>query len=257
MGIQINGQNDEIRAVDGSGTVHLDVEGNITGNLVGDVTGNVTGNATGITTTQITVGDTFYKQVWCGLGTTSTSGRNAGVSTAIGTLIYNASANQIQAYGPSGWINVKSIDPTGLTATGGIIKDYDDGIIKYRSHTFNSSGTFQVTELSDDFDNVIDYMVVAGGGAGGNDPPQGNSAGGGGAGALYYASAFSVSVQSYSVVVGAGGAMSLNPADGNGGPSTFGTVTMNGGGAGAAQNGNLGAQPGGSGGGAAYSTASH
>ena len=45
--------------------------------------------------------------------------------------------------------------------------------------------------------------------------------------------------------------MSLNPADGNGGPSTFGTVTMDGGGAGAGQTGNLGAQPGGSGGGAA------
>ena len=57
MGIQINGQNDEIRAVDGSGTVHLDVEGNITGNVVS----NLTGNATGITTTQITVGDTFIK----------------------------------------------------------------------------------------------------------------------------------------------------------------------------------------------------
>ena len=74
-------------------------------------------------------------------------------------------------------------------------------------------------------------MVVAGGGAGGNDPPQGNSAGGGGAGALYYASAFSVSVQSYSVVVGAGGLATVNPSDANGGPSTFGTVTMNGGGA--------------------------
>ena len=200
----------------------------------------------------ITVGDTFLKPQSVGLGTTSTAGRNAGVSTAIGTIIYNASVNQIQAYGPSGWINVKSIDPTGLTATGGIIKDYDDGVNKYRSHTFNSSGTFEVTGLSDDFDNVIDYMVVAGGGAGGNDPPQGNSAGGGGAGALYYASAFSVSVQSYSVVVGAGGAMSSNPSDANGGPSTFGTVTMNGGGAGAVQNGALAAQPGGSGGGGAY-----
>ena len=220
--------------------------------FIGNVTGDITGN---VTATQITVGDKFINSSGVGLGTTSTSGRNAGVSTAIGTLIYNASANQIQAYGPSGWVTVKSIDPTGLTATGGIIKDYDDGVNKYRSHTFNSSGTFQVTELSDDFDNVIDYMVVAGGGAGGDDGPAGNCAGGGGAGGLYYSSAFNVSVQSYSVVVGAGGAMSLNPADGNGGPSTFGTVTMDGGGAGATQTGNLGAQHGGSGGGAAYSTA--
>ena len=214
------------------------------GNLTGDVTAN-----------QITVGDTFLKPQSIGIGTTTTVGRNAGVSTAIGTIIYNASVNQIQAYGPSGWVNVKSINPTGLTATGGIIKDYDDGINKYRSHIFNSSGTFEVTGLSDDFDNVIDYMVVAGGGAGGDDGPAGNCAGGGGAGGLYYSSAFNVSIQSYNVVIGAGGAMSSNPVNGNGGPSSFGTITMNGGGAGAAQNGDLPAQHGGSGGGAAYNTA--
>ena len=90
MGIQINGQNDEIRAVDGSGTVHLDVEGNITGNLVG--------NATGITTTQITVGDTFLKATAIGIGTTSTTGRDVGISTAIGTIIYNSTDSVVQVW---------------------------------------------------------------------------------------------------------------------------------------------------------------
>ena len=44
----------------------------------------------------ITVGDTFLKPQSVGLGTTSTAGRNAGVSTAIGTIIYNASVNQFK-----------------------------------------------------------------------------------------------------------------------------------------------------------------
>ena len=34
MGIQINGQNDEIRAVNGSGSVHLDLFGNVTSDLI-------------------------------------------------------------------------------------------------------------------------------------------------------------------------------------------------------------------------------
>ena len=87
MGIQINGQNDEIRAVDGSGTVHLDVEGNITGNLTGNAdtatTATTADNALGITTSQINVGDTFLKATnQVGLGQTNLTGRNAGVSTA-------------------------------------------------------------------------------------------------------------------------------------------------------------------------------
>ena len=114
MGIQINGQNDEIRAVDGSGTVHLDVEGNITGNVVGNVTGNVTAN-------QITVGDSFIKPSQVGLGTTTTAGRDAGISTAIGTLIYNSTSNEVQAYGPLGWITVKSTISTGIEASGGCL----------------------------------------------------------------------------------------------------------------------------------------
>ena len=76
----------------------------IEGNLTGDVTGNVTGNATtatnalGITTTQINVGDTFLKPQSVGVGQTTTTGRNAGVSTAIGTVIYNETDEEVQVY---------------------------------------------------------------------------------------------------------------------------------------------------------------
>ena len=108
---------------DGSGNVgigssvptsNLDVAGTVTATtFVGNVTGNQTGtasNATGITTSQITVGDTFLKINQVGLGQTTDTGRNAGVSTAVGTLIYNTTTSSIEAYGPNGWILVKGLN---------------------------------------------------------------------------------------------------------------------------------------------------
>ena len=144
--------------------------------FVGNVTGDVTAN-------QITVGDTFLKAInQVGLGQTTTASRDAGISTAIGTLIYNTTTNQIEAFGPEGWVNVKKLVPDeGMTATGGLIGDYVDSNVIYRTHTFNSSGTFDVTALSSDYTNAVDVLVVGGGGAGGY-----SEAGGGGAGGLVY-----------------------------------------------------------------------
>ena len=79
--------------------------------------GNVTGNATGITTTQITIGDTFLKPTSIGIGATSNSGRNAGVSTAAGTLIYNSDIGSIQVYANGAWSNISQ--DTSISATGG------------------------------------------------------------------------------------------------------------------------------------------
>ena len=38
--------------------------------------------------------------------------------------------------------NALDIQPQGLTATGGVISDYVDSGIVYRSHIFTSTGTF-------------------------------------------------------------------------------------------------------------------
>ena len=57
-------------------------------------------------------------------------------------------------------------------ATGGTITT--DG--NFKVHTFNSSGTFTITQLG--ADGVVQYLVIAGGAAGGS--PY--AAGGGGAG---------------------------------------------------------------------------
>ena len=67
--------------------------------------------------------------------------------------------------------------PSGLTATGGIISDYESGGNRYRAHVFTSSGAFDVTDLGD-IASTVEYLVVAGGGAGAT-----QHGGGGGAGA--------------------------------------------------------------------------
>jgi hypothetical protein len=121
---------------------------------------------------------------------------------------------------------------SGLTATGGVISDYEVSGTIYRAHIFTSSGTFDVTAPGT-FGDTVEYLVVAGGGGGGN---QG-AAGGGGAGGLrtnlsghpLAGSSFPVSISpgSYTVTVGGGGALGVN-----GGPSVFGPITSAGGGGG-------------------------
>ena len=230
MGIQINGQNDEIRAVDGSGTVHLDVEGNITGNLVGNVTGNVTGD---VTANQITVGDTFLKAGAVGLGTTSTSGRNVGINTAIGTIIYNDDVKQAQVYnGSTGWSNLGG---GYIEATGGTVSEYQDGGVFYRAHKFANSGQFNVHNAPENA--KIDYLLVGGGGSGGTSGPNGRSGSGGGAGLLRYQTNQSISEGSYNITIGAGGVGNISNVigfPGNASTLELGstTVTSPGGGAG-------------------------
>ena len=223
------------------------VQGSI--NVTDGITGNLTGtasNATGITTTQITVGDSFIKAGAVGLGTTDTTGRNAGVGTAVGTLIYNATENVLQVYTGTRW-------ETGVTyqtykATGGTVSLLPSNKV---IHTFTSSGTFQIidTNLSS-----VEVFMVGGGGGGGTGQTGLAYGSGGGAGALHYRSSHPVSSSpgSYSIVVGAGGARgpaSQNTDGSKGEDTTFDTLTCEGGGRGAGQ-GNGG--PGGSGAGGAY-----
>ena len=46
-----------------------------------------------------------------GIGTTTQAGRNAGVSTATGTVIYNAETEKVQVYANAVWRNVGSLEP--------------------------------------------------------------------------------------------------------------------------------------------------
>lgn len=172
-----------IEADAGVSTVHFNSDIGATNGTL-----NVAGN--------LTVGDTFLKSNSIGIGTTTT---NVGVNTALGTLILNTTNNDVQIYGPQGWTSIKSLVVSGLTATGGVINDYEDSGSTYRSHVFTSSGTFEVTELSDNLSNSIDYLVVGAGGGGGI-----HNAGGGGGGEVKTGS-FVGGIATYPIGIGAGG----------------------------------------------------
>ena len=117
----------------------------------------------------------------------------------------------------------------------------------YFTHTFTTSGTFTV--LSDNLN--VEYLVVGGGGGGGY-----NRGGGGGAGGLLTGSAYSVTPQSYAIVVGVGGdgssSASLQGSDG--GASSFNSISATGGGGGGtgAASVSLYGKDGGSGGGGGH-----
>jgi hypothetical protein len=133
-----------------------------------------------------------------------------------------------------------------IKATGGAISF--DGT--YVTHTFNTSGSFTPAQPI-----LADYLVVAGGGGG--------AAGGGGAGGLRCTvgatggggtveSRLSLTAQSYTVTIGAGGAgVTANSTQGSDGSnSVFSSITSTGGGGGGAGGGGTTAgRTGGSGGG--------
>jgi hypothetical protein len=129
-----------------------------------------------------------------------------------------------------------------IVATGGTITT----VGSFKFHTFtHPGGTFTVTANP----KTVEVLVVGGGGGGGGY----YNGGGGGAGGAIYNSAFSVSITSYTVTVGNGGAGASggnNPGINgtSGGATTFSTLTGNGGGGGGADN-NVNGLTGGCGGG--------
>ena len=92
--------------------------------------------------------------------------------------------------------------PGIFLATGGDIASVKEPGNGYAYHTFGTPGTFEV-QLGD---TLVDILVVAGGGGGG-----GRAGGGGGAGGVVYIDRVPLSVGTYPVVVGPGGAGAGQP----------------------------------------------
>ena len=232
------------------------VEGNvrITGILtIG--TSSITLNGSTGSTDSIVVGSSFIRNNSIGLGQTTTTGRNAGVGTAIGTIIYNSTTGLVEVYDGSSW---QSTSDRYLQASGGIVTTYYSGGVLWAAHTFTSSGTFSVVSAPPN-NNTVEYLVVAGGGGGNN----GGGVGGGGGGAGGFRTGIGLTVSSapgvYTISVGSGGARGEAPAVNvatRGNPSFISSpgitsITSTGGGAGVGGNTTFtpGTQPGGSGGG--------
>jgi len=114
--------------------------------------------------------------------------------------------------------------PTFVTATGGTVTEDGD----YKIHTFDADDDFIVTVPGE-----VSYLLAGGGGGGGS-----RCGGGGGAGAILAESGFPVTAQSYSIVVGLGGAGGTGEAvpGSNGLASVFDTITALGGGGGGSNN---------------------
>ena len=156
----------------------------------------------------ITVGSGFIENRSVGLGQTTTTGRDAGVGTAIGTLIYNETTYQVEVYDGTTWNGGLT---TPFSATGGT-KDTTSRS-GYAVHTFTGDGSFVASGAP----IVCEYLVVGGGGAGGSD----DRGGGGGAGALRFSDSFTVNPGTYTIQVGGGGAQTGPPSNGNDGVPSF------------------------------------
>ena len=138
----------------------------------------------------------------------------------------------------------------------------------FKIHTFTGPGTFSVSgAASSAADNVVSYLVVGGGGSAGDQ----YYAGGGGAGGFRFlnstcmpapqsspldgfptpANRVTVTVSSFPIAVGGGGALNTNAAGSDGVASSFSTITAAGGGGGTngcGPSGNNGGSGGGGGG---------
>jgi hypothetical protein len=110
-------------------------------------------------------------------------------------------------------------------ATGGVVSTVIENGIRYRVHTFTSSGTLTVTNPG-----KMEVLCVAGGGGGGA-----NHAGGGGGGGLIHNTDYSVTTGNKTVTVGGGGTKSSQfqtETGQNGNNSVFDNLTSIGGGGG-------------------------
>ena len=99
-----------------------------------------------------------------GVGSTTTAGRDAGIGTAIGTIIFDSTTGFAQVYNGNGWDNMSN----KFAATGGTESEAGG----YTYHLFESPGTFTV----DSGTRTCEVFVVGGGGAGGTtNDGQGNA----------------------------------------------------------------------------------
>ena len=179
----------------------------------------LTGSNLTSTTFQVTVSSTIYNSISNG-DTLS--------------LVARTSAN----VDSDGFSKAVQNTPTGgtITSTG-----------NYRVHTFTSASTNFVVPSG--FSATAEYVIVAGGGSGGNNQAGSyENGGGGGAGGMISGNT-SISAQTYTIQVGAGGAIPSGNGQTVGGNSSALGVTATGGGGGSTRD-DQSTLNGGSGGGA-------
>ena len=155
-----------------------------------------------------------------------------------------ASVTLIYVNATKGWLfvnesNVGLLNTPFIEATGGTVTTTGN----FKVHTFTGDGNFIVSNAGLPAGSTkVDYLVIAGGGGGGagsNSTNIGTGAGGGAGGHRTTfpspgcnAGAFPISVQTYPITIGSGGAGSTFDRGGSGSNSVFSTITSAGGGGG-------------------------
>jgi len=156
----------------------------------------------------VTVGTTVISQNRIGIGATDTTGRNAGIGTVTGTIIYNESTSSIEYWDGGSWIPLKQI--ISATASG-----VSSATATANVYTFYSAGTLTLAGATPT--TTADIIVVAGGGGGA--ATQGAAGGGGGAGGVIVGTGITLPSGTYTISIGAGGPSATGGEGGNGSPS--------------------------------------
>ena len=184
-------------------------------------------NNSGVTTTgslKLANSDTALNQHSVGIGTTTTTGKFAGIGTAAGTMVFNTTTSKLEVFTGSSWKVLKTVNPTNF---------------------------------------AVYYLVIGGGGAGGGNYRGGGGGAGAlrtnwnnenqGGGQSSGAAKTLARSTSYSLIVGAKGTGQANTSGNDGGQTTFDDIVSKGGGGGGYYSGNDGrdstGSTGGSGGG--------
>ena len=252
------GKNLHIRSKLNQNQLKLVPDGQVEAYFAGSKKFETTGSGT-ITTGIVTAAQsadavTFLKGNSVGIGSTTTTGRDAGIGTATGEVIYNASTSEMQVWSGSNWEIVKFKPP--INVSGGTISD--SARSGYITHTFTSSGSL----VTDGQLTSAEIFVIGGGGGGGGN----RYGGGGGAGGGALVTGKTLPATTYPVSIGSGGGGGTAYPNGSKGtngsnttfyssPSPLYLVGSGGGGGGChddpAGNPGRNGQPGGCGGGAA------
>ena len=142
--------------------------------------------------------------------------------------------------GLSSYVTISYVNSSNTIVSSPVSGGYT--IYTFKDSSVTAPGTTRTGSVTPNFTGSIEYLVVAGGGGGGSDTTYG---GGGGAGGLLAGSTSITRSSSYSLTVGAGGAV-----NNNGSGSIFSSISTSGGGYGGTGNNGSG-NSGGSGGGGA------
>ena len=142
------GSGADLTGIDATSIKHTDGNVKIQANNSGAiVTGILTANSISIAD-----GGTSIDKHSVGIGTTNTAGRNAGVSTATGTLIYNTTTESLEFYTGNIWVATNLI-PLLNSVTGDILNGSATNLTLVWFATAVSLDTVNIT--SDDTGTVV------------------------------------------------------------------------------------------------------